>query len=425
MKRIVVCSVLSTAIAPLPLMAEDVAVVSADHNASELAAAVERGDVRLIYLETPLTSLTDAPVSARSRTQKPPQRPIIAVAESCSWDNREAGVRQSRLALGGTNVWVVEPAAQTCAPGDLRATFDAAAELPQVDRLSYLLSNGLTLSEVAIASPDATANGGMSTGFGGQLVISSLPAGTSLGGVAPMLISAAEPEIEESAATAANGTEATSPQPAVRALSSGRPGQTEPAVVVGELASLLAADKRSPTGVPREVRDRIREIDPTFFMTLLEIGNFDPEQSQYIAAIQTELSGMNCYRGSIDGDWGAGSLAAVDRYYSELGETQQAETPGPALYREIVVYPSVTCPTPVVAAPAPTPTATPRNTGAGSRSNSGTSSGQRKQAAATRAAATAPPAPAAPAPAAAPTTAAPGRIDPSLATGMGGIGIIK
>ena len=168
--------------------------------------------------------------------------------------------------------------------------------------------------------------------------------------------------------SAATGTEAEAAPAAPRAVPvsmARRPGQPEPAIIVGELASLLGASNRGPMGLPREVRDRIRQIDIAFFELMLKEGRFDPAEGQYAAAIQTELSQMNCYNGSVDGNWGNGSLAALQRYFSTLGQAQAGTVPGPELYRRIVTNETVRC-------PVEQRVSVPRNEAAPTRNNAGT-----------------------------------------------------
>ncbi len=133
-----------------------------------------------------------------------------------------------------------------------------------------------------------------------------------------------------------------------------------------------------------EARQAMRASDPELFGTLVLGGAFDPPQNQLRAALQVELQRMNCYTGRIDGDWGRGSRAAVDRYFTELGEASESREASIDLFRKIISVDGVVCPAPVQAV-----TRAPRNTGGG---------GTRP--------APAPAAPAAPAPAA-PTPAAP------------------
>ncbi len=64
---------------------------------------------------------------------------------------------------------------------------------------------------------------------------------------------------------------------------------------------------------------KMRNDDPAQFEQLLTSGVFDPTPGNEARAIQTELARMQCYTGGIDGKWGRGSIAAVDRYFTQIG----------------------------------------------------------------------------------------------------------
>lgn len=432
MSRYLACTFLLSIAAPLPVLAGDSAALNRGQEAAPVIEAAAKGALRLIYLEEPPAVPDAKPLAAPRGAGQPPDRPVIVMAGSCNWTDRETGLGQTRSAFSASPVWLLEPSSPDCDPTAIKAAFDAASAAPERERLALLLASGLRLSQVEPASAAKSAHAPTQGGlFSGQLVISSLPAGSSLGGGAPLLIEASAPDTISAepaqAAPSAPGVASTA-QPAVLANASGRAGSPEPAVVVGELASLLAADKRSATGAPREVRDRIREIDPAFFNTLLELGNFDPDEGQYVAAIQTELLGMNCYTGNVDGSWGPGSTSATGRYFSELGATQQTQTPGLELYREIATHARVECPAPVLTVRTePTraqPAATRTNGGGREQARRGTvrtgpnvtvGQGVRIGGQPARPTATQPAARANTGP----------RIDTSLATGPGGSGVIK
>ncbi|MDO5642818.1 MAG: hypothetical protein Q4G26_10600 [Paracoccus sp. (in: a-proteobacteria)] len=414
LRHLAACALIA-ALAPLPVLAGDSLVLGAGADAQRAIRAAAGGALRLIYLESPPEAVAMQPAPAV--TGQPPKRPVIVLAASCGWDKLDQGLGQVRASFAASPLWLLEPGAGACDTDALRAAFDAAAEAPEQERLAMLLASGLRLSSVEAPAPAETAPSGAGGGFGGSLVITALPAGASFG--EPLVIRAISPEEVTPPAT---GT-APGPQPAVQA-SPGR-GGAEPAVVVGELASLLAAEKRSPRGVPREVRDRIREIDPDFFVTLLEIGSFDPENREYEAAIQTELAAMNCYTDEIDNRWGAGSRSAVSRYYETRGSGQGSITPGPALFHEIVTAPGVTCPAPVLRVRTePGATASRLNNNNSGRSvarRSGNSGAGATQARNTQPVIQ-PTTPARETPQLQPAT---NLIDPALAAGTGGTGIIK
>lgn len=122
-----------------------------------------------------------------------------------------------------------------------------------------------------------------------------------------------------------------------------RPGLPEPSVILGDLAVLVSMAQRGPMGVPRVMRDNIRQRDAAMFQRLLAGGAFDPDGDQLIAALQTELLQMNCYGGQIDGDWGAGSVEALGRYFQTLGAAQAEPAPDIALFRQIAGHEAVQC----------------------------------------------------------------------------------
>lgn len=136
-----------------------------------------------------------------------------------------------------------------------------------------------------------------------------------------------------------------------------RAGLPEPSIIVGDLAVLMTMAERGPLGTPRPAREAIRQRDSTIFERLLSQGAFDPDTDQLAAALQTELAQMNCYGGGIDGDWGAGSVAALGRYFQTLGAAQASTTPDMALFRtiarnEVLRCADVQTAAPVSAAPA-------------------------------------------------------------------------
>ncbi|MDO5604967.1 MAG: hypothetical protein Q4G25_07395 [Paracoccus sp. (in: a-proteobacteria)] len=475
MKRAVCLMAILSLHAPLPLRAAEAAdvVVTSSGGSGAAALAVAGGTARLVLADAlPETATAHlAPLAARAG--RPPPRPVIVVALPCAWPDPPAAMDALRRGFAASPVWFVLPAPGGCNADEIRAAFDQAAASDERERLSLLITAGLRLAgppdEDAASLPAATvmisdgsgapgagptpsagtgiapdragiAAGGGGALTGGPLVISSLPAGMSLNGGAGMVIRAEEAITAAPAAIAADPVTPADPAPqaaTVPALPATprRAGLPEPAIILGELASLLGADKRGPMGVPRDIRDRIRQIDPALFDRILADGGFDPAQNQYNAAIQTELAAMNCYSGGIDGDWGSGSLAALGRYFSVVGAAQAAEAPGPELYRQMASLGPVTCPEVRVSTPrnpAPGPAATPRAGGgsgatAGRNSGGGGGGGNTANRPRTPAPATQPAAPQTQRPTAqTPSTTAPSapRINPNLAGGVGS-GVIK
>ena len=380
MRRSVLVLALLTSVLPIPALAEtmgDAVMLDSPRDLDAKLAGISDGSVRMIHLSA---APEGAPVPVRAPARqplRPPPRPAILVANSCGWDDAAASTAQLRAAVQGP-LWLVEPATPDCDATAISASAERAAALPEPDRLALLLGAGLRLSAVepatlpasaglaATASATTTATGAGAAPAGaamsGKLVITALPAGTSLTGAPAAVIRASEapaPQVTQAAETAPAAPRA------VPVSMARRPGQPEPAIIVGELASLLGASNRGPMGLPREVRDRIRQIDIAFFEMMLNEGRFDPEGNQYAAAIQTELSQMNCYNGSVDGNWGNGSLAALQRYFSTLGQAQAGTVPGPELYRRIVTNETVRC-------PVEQRVSVPRNEAAPTRNNAGT-----------------------------------------------------
>ena len=379
MRRSVLVLALLTSVLPIPALAEtmgDAVMLDSPQDLDAKLAGLSDGSVRMIHLSA-APKAAPAPVRAPARQpQRPAPRPAILVANTCGWGDAAAATAQVRAAVQGP-LWLLEPAAPDCDAAAIAASAERAAALPERDRLALLLGAGLRLSATepaalpagrlaATASAATTATGAGSVPAGaamsGKLVITALPAGTSLTGAPAAVIRASEapaPQVTQAAETAP-----ATPR-AVPVSMARRPGQPEPAIIVGELASLLGASNRGPMGLPREVRDRIRQIDIAFFEMMLNEGRFDPEGNQYAAAIQTELSQMNCYNGSVDGNWGNGSLAALQRYFSTLGQAQAGTVPGPELYRRIVTNETVRC-------PVEQRVSVPRNEAAPTRNNAGT-----------------------------------------------------
>lgn len=142
-----------------------------------------------------------------------------------------------------------------------------------------------------------------------------------------------------------------------------RAGLPEPSIIVGDLAVLMTAAERGPLGTPRPAREAIRQRDPAMFERLLSQGAFDPQGDQLAAALQTELAQMGCYAGGIDGNWGAGSVAALARYFQALGAAQAATSPDMGLFRAIARNEALHCAPVAAAAPAATGSTTRRSGG--------------------------------------------------------------
>lgn len=185
------------------------------------------------------------------------------------------------------------------------------------------------------------------------LVITPLPVETPGETTVPVLRATVPTDPAEGAPGPTGASPPAAPTPQTLPV---RPGLPLPSVIVGELATLLAPDRRGPLGVPRDTRDRIRQIDPARFDRMLGGGGFDPQEDQLAAAIQTELSTFGCYDGGIDGDWGGGSVSALRRYFDAAGESGPTD-PALDLFRQMAGSGAVRCPEIRTVAPAATPAA--------------------------------------------------------------------
>ncbi|MEL6587161.1 MAG: hypothetical protein AAFQ50_10955 [Pseudomonadota bacterium] len=122
-----------------------------------------------------------------------------------------------------------------------------------------------------------------------------------------------------------------------------------------------------------DARERMRADDPEAYAGLVASGAFDPAPDALPTSLQQILQRMACYRLRIDGDWGNGSRAAVDRYYAERGSAAPTREASIDLFRDVILREDITCPAPVVRAPRPTANAggtrTTRRAAAPARSN--------------------------------------------------------
>ncbi len=146
----------------------------------------------------------------------------------------------------------------------------------------------------------------------------------------------------------------------------GAGGLPRPAIIVGypeevvEAAFEVASDDDGGAVGGSEIsyenvalRREFAENNRELYLSLVESGAFDPPASQMAVALQTEMKRMNCYTARIDGDWGRGSRASVDRYYAEIGGSAPSQDPTLEIWRQLMLKDDVRCPDPVVAAPAP------------------------------------------------------------------------
>lgn len=139
-----------------------------------------------------------------------------------------------------------------------------------------------------------------------------------------------------------------------RQLQPTKAGLPKPSIIVGNIKSANASfnatefggalSRTEVGGTGFEARQKLRKKDPELFEQLLIGGAFDPLPEMLPAAIQTELARMGCYASRIDGVWGNGSRAAVDRYYKHLGENTLTRQPEVSLFRQLVRKDNVVCP---------------------------------------------------------------------------------
>lgn len=141
-----------------------------------------------------------------------------------------------------------------------------------------------------------------------------------------------------------------------------RPGLPQPSIIIGLIGGVTQASLTQPDAPATpdlrydDVAGRaaLRAQSPDLFATLVASGALDPPEGQLAAAIQTELQRMGCYRSGIDGVWGTGSRAAVERYFDQRPEARgEGVEPTAGLFRQIIAAEDVTCPAPATAAASP------------------------------------------------------------------------
>ncbi|RCW87051.1 peptidoglycan-binding domain-containing protein [Paracoccus lutimaris] len=145
-----------------------------------------------------------------------------------------------------------------------------------------------------------------------------------------------------------------------------RAGLPRPSIIVGDMAILAAMEPRGPLGLSFALREVIRQRDIALFERLLGRGVLDPDPDRMAEAIQTELRRADCYTGRIDGDWGSGSVRAVERWRQAAGASVAGD-PQPQLFRAIARSGDLRC----AAIVAPVVVATPPRGGAGGGGSGG------------------------------------------------------
>ncbi len=130
-------------------------------------------------------------------------------------------------------------------------------------------------------------------------------------------------------------------------------GLPEPSIILGrpgpDLGALPEVDYTNVAA-----RRELRGSDPQQFELLLVSGAYDPPSADLASALQTELSRMECYGSGIDGQWGPGSRAALERYYQAIGESPQSLEATSQAFRQILRRDDITCP-PATRAATPAP----------------------------------------------------------------------
>lgn len=279
--------------------------------------------------------LTDLLVSAASATQGPqPLAQVLAdlpirvfgpdTAAAYSLGRPAPASAPAGTSGGGGAVQVVDNTDATATGGDLIIVTGPVAAAP-------------VSSVSAVTSSDRAAPLARATGRGGEIAVFNAP---------PLAQQASLPVGE---------------------------GLPRPSIILGLIAPPDNASFDTVPDNPGEVsanevtfdnldaRRALRDTDPELFATLVEGGAFDPPQGQLAVALQTELKRMKCYTARIDGAWGGGSRASVDRYFAQIGDTPVTRDATIELYRQIVMKDDVECPAPVANVQTPR-----RNTGGSS-----------------------------------------------------------
>lgn len=130
-------------------------------------------------------------------------------------------------------------------------------------------------------------------------------------------------------------------------------GLPKPSIIVGNIKPINASFDPADIGgslsgtelnsAGFKARQKLRKEDPELFAQLLLGGAFDPIPELLPNAIQTELARMGCYTSRVDGVWGNGSRAAVDRYFKQLGATAPTRKPEISIFRQLVRKDDVVC----------------------------------------------------------------------------------
>lgn len=133
-------------------------------------------------------------------------------------------------------------------------------------------------------------------------------------------------------------------------------GLPEPSIIVGIIENTAASFETVEEDAGEvtsneiafdnlEARRAFKAQDPQLFQALVDSGAFDPPDVELPRVLQAELARMGCYRAAIDGDWGNGSRAAVDRYFAELDGVEPVTREATVeLWRQVILRDDVACP---------------------------------------------------------------------------------
>ena len=147
-------------------------------------------------------------------------------------------------------------------------------------------------------------------------------------------------------------------------------GLPEPSIIVGRVAPQNDAFGRAMdlgdldlTAITHDdlvVRRTLQDRDPALFESLVAAGAFDPPADLLARALQQELARMGCYTAGVDGVWGSGSRAAVQRYFDERPDAEPVTIePEAPRFRQIILRDDIACRAPQ-AAPTARSTAAPQ-----------------------------------------------------------------
>lgn len=137
-------------------------------------------------------------------------------------------------------------------------------------------------------------------------------------------------------------------------------GLPEPSIIVGLVApqdqafgramDLGDIDLNDITYDDLAARRTLQALDPALFGSLVAAGALDPPTDVMARALQQELARMGCYTATVDGVWGNGSRAAVQRYFDERADAEPVTVDAEAsLFRQIILQDDITCRAPQAA----------------------------------------------------------------------------